>query len=254
MSAIRVERRGRIATLTLDRPPLNVLDLETLAALRGAVAGLAGDDGLSVVVVRGAGERAFSAGVAVADHSRENVPEMLERLHGAIRALAELPAISIAAVGGHCLGGGMELALSCDLVVADAGARFAQPEVELGCFPPVAAALYPARIGSARTLDLLLTGRGLDAAEAHRLGLVARLAAPGELDAAVERLAGEIAARSAPVVRLIKQAVRRGRDLPFLEALAATERIYLEELRPVADMEEGVAAFLAKRPPVWRHE
>lgn len=260
MSAILLDRDGRRATLTLNRPPLNILDLDLLARLDEVLAGLRADEDLTILFLRGAGGRAFSAGVAVEDHATDKVGGMLDGIHGAIRRLRELPAITVAAVSGHCLGGGMELALSCDLVIASEDARFGQPEIDLGCFPPAAAALYPGRIGVSRTLDLLLTGRTLGALEAERLGLIDRLIGrPGEvgagdeLTAGIESLAAELAGKSAAVVRLIKRAVRAGRDLSFPHALAATERIYREELCGIADMKEGIAAFLAKRRPVWKH-
>lgn len=249
-----LDRDGRtaaIATITLNRPPLNILDIPTIARLGEAVSELADDRDLQVVVIRGAGERAFSAGVSVQDHTPDKVGPMLESLHGAIRKLRDLSAVTVAAVRGHCLGGGMELALACDLVVATEDARFGQPEIELGCYPPVAAALYPSLIGPGRTLDLLLTGRTLSCEEAERMGLVARRVS--DLDEGVAKLTAEITARSAAVVRLTKKAVQAGRDRGFSEALAESERLYLEELCPTADMEEGIAAFLEKRRPVWKH-
>lgn len=248
---VLVDRDGRTATVTVNRPPLNILDIPTIARLGEVVSELAEDKELQVVVVRGAGERAFSAGVAIQDHTPDKVGPMLESLHGAIRKLRDLPAVTVAAVRGHCLGGGMELALACDLVVATEDARFGQPEIELGCYPPVAAALYPSLIGPGRTLDLLLTGRTLSCEEAERMGLVARRVS--DLDEGVAKLTSEIAARSAAVVRLTKKAVQAGRDRGFSEALTESERLYLEELCPTADMEEGIAAFLEKRRPVWKH-
>jgi cyclohexa-1,5-dienecarbonyl-CoA hydratase len=253
MQPIESGRDGRTATLTLNRPPLNVLDLEALTALRDALGELASDNELIVVFLRGAGGRAFSAGVAVEDHTPERVGAMLAGLHESIRRLRALPAITVAAVGGHCLGGGMELAMACDLVIATADSRFGQPEVELGCFPPVGAALYPARLGSGRALELLATGQAIDAERAERLGLVQRLLPAGALADGCERLAAELTGKSAPVLRLIKRAVAAGRDLPFAEALAACERLYLDELTPLDDMREGVAAFLEKRRPAWKH-
>jgi len=243
----------RTATITLNRPPLNILDIPTIAFLGEAMSELAADPDLQVLVVRGAGNRAFSAGVAVQDHTPDKVIAMLETLHGAIRRLRDLDAITVAAVQGHCLGGGMELALACDLLIAEDGARFGQPEIELGCFAPVAAALLPPRLGAGRTLDLLLTGRSLNSEEAERLGLITRRVPEGRLEATMAALVAGIIARSAPVTRLTKKAVRAGRDLPFDEALAETERIYKEELLPLEDLEEGVAAFVEKRKPTWRH-
>ncbi|MFL6201415.1 MAG: enoyl-CoA hydratase/isomerase family protein [Thermoanaerobaculia bacterium] len=246
-----LERDGRTATVTLNRPPLNILDIPTIARLGQAISELDRDEDLQLVVIRGAGERAFSAGVAVQDHTPELVGPMLESLHGAIRKLRDLSPVTVAAVQGHCLGGGMELALACDLVIATEDARFGQPEIELGCYPPVAAALYPSLIGPGRTLDLLLTGRTLTCEEAERMGLIARRV--GDLDEGLAKLTSEILAKSAAVVRLTKKAVRAGRDRGFSEALAESERLYLEELCPTADMAEGIAAFLEKRQPVWKH-
>ena len=246
-----LERDGRTVTVTLNRPPLNILDIPTIDRLGQIVSELDRDEDLQLVVVRGAGDRAFSAGVAVQDHTPELVGPMLESLHGAIRKLRDLSAVTVAAVQGHCLGGGMELALACDLVIATEDARFGQPEIELGCYPPVAAALYPSLIGPGRTLDLLLTGRTLTCEEAERMGLIARRV--GNLDEGLAKLTSEILAKSAAVARLTKKAVRAGRDHGFAEALAESERLYLEELCPTADMAEGIAAFLEKRQPVWKH-
>ena len=250
---VLLERAGRTATLTLNRPPLHILDLATLNRLNEAIARLAVDPDLQVVVLRGAGERAFSAGVAVQDHTPDKVREMLDGLHGAIRGLRDLPAVAVAAVQGHCLGGGMELALGCDLVLATDDARFGQPEIELGCYPPAAAALYPRLLGTARTLELLLSGRTLSCEEAERLGLVTWRVEAGGLDLGIARVLADLTAKSAAVTRLTKRAVSAGRDLPFDAAIEETEQIYLQDLCATADMEEGLAAFLEKRKPVWQH-
>lgn len=252
---VRCRRDARTATLLVDRPPLNVLDLETLDRLDRALAGLAADPDLQVVVVAGGGERAFSAGVAVEDHTPDKVERMLTTFHRALGRLTALPAVTVARVHGHCLGGGLELAASCDLVIAAESAGFGQPEVDLGCFPPWAAATYPAKIGRAATLELLTTGRRLSAGEAARLGLVHRVVPDDELERATGELVAAIAAKSAAVTRLIKRAVAAGdhRGGGEAAAIAACERLYLDELCATEDMEEGLAAFLAKRPPSWRH-
>jgi cyclohexa-1,5-dienecarbonyl-CoA hydratase len=249
--SVRLERDGRTATLTFDRPPLNILDLELLARLEARCSELAGLDDLQVVFVRGGGEKAFSAGVSVADHTPDKIDRMLVGFHGALRRLRDLDALTVALVDGHCLGGGMEVALCCDLVVATPRSRFGQPEIKLGCFPPVAAAWLPRRIGPGRTLELLLTGRLFDAAEAERLGLVH--AVVDDLAAHARRLAEAVTSQSAAATRLLKRAVRAGEELPFDPALAEAERIYLRELAASTDMHEGIAAFLEKRPPAWQH-
>lgn len=250
---VQLEIQGRRATLTIDRPPLNILDLATLAELDQAIDRLAPAPELALVVVRGAGPKAFSAGVAVPDHTPDKIERMLALFHRACVRLAALPALSIAQVQGHCLGGGMELAGSCDFVVAAEEARFGQPEIELGCFPPLAAAFYPRRYGTAWTLDLLTTGRIVSAAEAERHGFVSRLVPRENLENAVEELATAILAKSSAVLRLTKRAVHAGETLPGPTALAECERLYLEELATTADMTEGLGAFLGKRRPEWRH-
>ncbi len=255
MSApIRLDRRQRAASLVLDRPPLQILDLDLLAELDGALAELAGDSELQLLVLAATGGKAFSAGVSIQDHTPERIDRMLLSFHGALVRLRDLDALTVAAVDGHCFGGGMELATACDLVFATERSRFGQPEIRLGCFPPVAAALYPRRIGSGPTLELLLTGRTLEAAEAERLGLVHRRCADGAaLDEQLSALEAAVTAQSAAVTRLTKRAVRAGEAQPFRSALARAERLYLDELARTRDMHEGLAAFLEKRPPRWSH-
>ena len=138
-NAIALEHQGRKATLLIQRPPLNILDLSTLRSLRSCLGELMVDPDLQLLILRGAGDRAFSAGVAVEDHTEDKVPDMLQEFHGAIAILRDMPAVTLAVVHGHCLGGGMELAAGCDLVVASRESRFGQPEIKLGCFPPLAA-------------------------------------------------------------------------------------------------------------------
>ncbi|HXT23092.1 MAG TPA: enoyl-CoA hydratase-related protein [Thermoanaerobaculia bacterium] len=250
---IGLHRDGRMATLTLSRPPLNILDLATLQQLERGLGALTRDAGLDLLVVRGGGERAFSAGVAVQDHVGDRIGPVLQAFHGAIRLLRDLDAITVACVRGHCLGGGLELALACDLVVASDDATFGLPEITLGCYPPVAAALLPRWIGRPRALDLILTGRTFDAAEAERLGLLTRRVPAGELDAACAELTAALEGKSGVAMRLAKRAVRAGEEQPFGPALTEAERVYLEELVKTADMHEGIAAFLGKRKPQWKH-
>lgn len=250
---VEVTRDGRAATLVFDRPPLNVLDAALLGELEAALAALAADPP-QLLVVRGGGERAFSAGVAVEDHTRERVEPTVRSFHRALLALRRLPSIALAVVRGHCLGGGMELAAACDLVVADETARFGQPEIGLGCFPPFAAALYPRLVGGKLAAEVLLTGRPLSAKEAWQMGFVNQVAPAGEAARVAGEMAADVLARSAAVTALTKRALAAGEDEEaFARALGECERLYFEELARTADMEEGVAAFLERRAPEWRH-
>ncbi len=251
--SVRLELDGRRATVTLDRPPLNVLDEPALDALESVFRVIADHGGVHVVTIVAAGTRAFSAGVAIEDHAPGRIEAMIERFHRALGRLLDLDAVAIAAVQGHCLGGGLELATACDLLVATDDARFGQPEIALGCFPPFAAAWLPRRIGPARANDLILTGRTLDIDEAERFGIVSRRAATGTLQAAVDRLVEELLAHSGAALAAAKRALRAARTQPYSEAIAESERIYRDELATTEDVGEGVVAFLAKRPPRWRH-
>ena len=243
-----VEERLGALWLSLERPPVNVLDIPTIHALDAALAAAAPRRDLKSVVLRSAIEGTFSAGVEVRDHARERVGEMLTAFHSVFQRIDALPQATIAAVDGRCLGGGCELALFCDFVLATPRASFGQPEIDVGCFPPVAAALLP-RIAGRRAMEMVLLGEPLSAAEAERAGLVTRVVEDADAEAAT--LAARLSAKSGSVLALARRAVRRGGHGGFAIALAEMERIYRDELLPTADVEEGVRAFLEKRKPRW---
>lgn len=251
--SIVLEHHDRVSRLTIDRPPLNILDLATIRELSRVLSDLTCRRSLQVLIVTGSGERAFSAGVAVEDHTPDKVATMLKQFHDAITTLRDIPAATLAVVQGHCLGGGMELAAGCDLILASDDATFGQPEIKLGCYPPLAAALYPSLIGDKRTADLLLTGRSISCQEACEIGFVSRSAERAEMSNAVQELVESLISQSLAVTRLTKRAILAGRNLGFPDALAECERLYLEELVRTRDMHEGLAAFIDKRSPDWDH-
>lgn len=244
-------REGGVGRLVLDRPPVNVLDLAMMEALQSALAEAAVDRGLKVLAVSGSG-RAFSAGVDVADHTADRVGRMLELFHGAIRRLMALEVPVVALVHGATLGGGCELALACDMILAREDLKLGQPEIHLAVFPPVAAALLPRLIGHQRAMDLILTGRTLGAGEALQMGLVSRIFTVAEFETGAAAMLADLAARSGPALRLAKRAVTDGADRPFAAALERAEHLYLTDLMRLPDAHEGIAAFMEKRPPVWK--
>ena len=248
---VRVEDDGTVARVVLARPPLNVLNLEMVSQLNRALTGLRKSGNLRALVLSAEG-RAFSAGVAIEDHLPDRVGAMLPAFHDVFRNLRALPVATIAAVQGAALGGGCELACFADFVIAAEGATFGVPEVKLASFPPVAAVHFPRRIGVARTLQLVLTGDTLSARDAERMGLVDKVVAEGALPEAVDAVAGKLREKSAPALRLARRAVLQA-DAGFEAALAAAERLFLEELMQTADAAEGLQAFLGKRPPAWLH-
>jgi cyclohexa-1,5-dienecarbonyl-CoA hydratase len=251
--AIRSERSGSVLRLTLDRPPLNVLDIPMIEALAAAMDAAAADKDLAVVHIRGAGAKGFSAGVDVADHTPERIRPMLHAFHRIFRTMNRMDPVTVAEVFGACLGGGCELATLCDVAIAAEDAKVGQPEIELACFPPVAAAAFGWLAGPKRALDLVLTGRIVSGREAERIGLVSRAVPAADLARETEAVVSTLASRSRPVLALTKRALRACHPGAFEKSLAEAERIYLEELVATEDMAEGMAAFLAKRRPEWRH-
>lgn len=238
---------GAKARITLRRPPANVLDRALIAELDAALERVAAS-GASVLVLESADPRNFSAGVAVQDHAPEVVAETLRSFHALFRRLYAAPFVTIAKVRGRCLGGGCELALFCDLVIAADTASFALPEISLGCFPPVALSAFPYRFGRA-AVELVLSGEPVSGIDALRSGLVSRFVPRDELDEHVEGLADALAAKSRPVLALTARTLRSVWSPGFERALDDAERTYLEGLVPLADYREGMAAFLEKRPP-----
>src|SRR5205807_5303045 len=200
LETIQLRIEHRTAWLTLDRPPLNILDIAMMESLNAALErALAKSD---LVVFQGAGVKAFCAGVDVADHAPKRVDKMLSAFHGVFRRLAVADCLTIAAVHGYCLGGGMELATFCDSVLATESAQFGQPEVKLACLPPVAMVTLPRLIGMRAAVHVILTGNQIGAAEACRLGLVTRVVPDAELPAAVDNLVAQLRALSPAVLRL----------------------------------------------------
>lgn len=250
---LTVERSGRVARIIWERPPLNVLDLGLLRELEQALEACAADASVDVVTLQGAGERTFSAGVEIRDHTREKVPQMLDAVHGVIRQLLALPQASVAVVRGACLGGGCEIASSCDLIIASETSSFATPEILVGCYPPVAVARFASLIGYHRAAEMILTGRRFSAREAQAMGLVNRVVGDNDFDGGVKALLDELLGKSGAVLRLALKGLRELSLRGFAEALKRSEQIYREELLRTEDVEEGVKAFLEKRPPQWRH-
>jgi cyclohexa-1,5-dienecarbonyl-CoA hydratase len=248
------ERRGATTRLTINRPPLNILDLATLRELNGRMGAATEDPSVKLIEIRGSGERAFSSGTEIRDHFPERAPEMLAEFHALVRAFLYAPRPTLAVVRGQCLGGGMELAMASDFILASEDARFGLPEIKLGAFPPVAAALLPCRIPEKIALEMILTGEIFSAEDACRWGLVNRVERAETLDAAVEKFSNTLLSRSPHVLALARKATRLASRESFESALREAERIYMEELLPCGDAVEGLRAYLEKRPPVWKDE
>src|SRR5688500_3013918 len=228
MPKIRVSADENAYRITLSDPPLNILDIAMLEELRDVIAAVRSDR--HCLIIDAAGEKAFSAGASVQDHIGDRVVTMLKYFHDCFRILAKLDLVTVALVRGAAIGGGCELALACDFVLASDRARFGQPEINLGVFPPVAAYQLSRQTSPRKGLELLLTGDPIDALTAERLGLVNAVFPLAEFDASADEWLHRIYRQSASSVRFAKKAFRLAQAADFEDRLARVERLYLEEL------------------------
>lgn len=242
-----------LATLSIDRAPFNVLDIPTMIEINSALDRCQKDAAVRLLLITGSGEKAFSAGVEVADHTPDKVDLMIESFHGIFRRLQAVPVPTVAAVNGAALGGGMELAIACDMIVAAAGAKLGQPEIKLAVFPPIAAVLLPRLVSKARAMEILLGGENFSAEEGLAMGLVNRVFPRASFAVDTQAFLAPFLNLSGVALASTVRAIRAAAGKPFAEALDAAERIYLNELMATDDAKEGLNAFLEKRKPVWRH-
>lgn len=250
LARLTVDISGPVARLVLRNPPLNVIDIPMMEELVYALAALETRSNVSVIVLSGDG-KAFSAGVDVAAHTPDKVETMLAKFHAAVRALLASKQVTVAAVHGHCLGGGAELAMVCDMVCTTASAQWGFPEIKLACYPPVACTALAALVGQKRAVELILTGRIIGGMEAARIGLVTRAVPDEELSSAVDNTVGELIRLSPAALALTKKATYTWDAMHFDKGLARAEKIYSEELMKTADAQEGIRAFMEKRAPNW---
>ncbi len=244
----------RVARIRLNRPPLNIFNIAMMQQIGSALNECAQRRELVAIVFASAQEcRAFSAGVAVEEHVEDTVYQMLDHFHAIFRTLEQIARPVIAIVDGPALGGGCELVAACDIVIASERARFGQPEIKLGVFPPVAAVLLPSIIGDKRARELIFTGEMIEAGEAARLGLVNHVVPSSDLEAKTTEVLSRLRELSSMALDGAKKALNLGRGHSLDETLKAVENLYLHELMKTHDSGEGVRAFMEKRKPVWRN-
>jgi cyclohexa-1,5-dienecarbonyl-CoA hydratase len=250
-SRIAVTIEPPVARITLHHPPLNVIDIPMMGELATALAEIEGRPDISIVVMSGS-EKAFSGGVDVAAHTPDKIQEMLTKFHAVIMALVGSRKVSVAAVCGHCLGGGAELAMVCDLVLTAETASWGFPEISLACFPPVAATGLAALVGQKRAAELILTGRTFDGVEAQKLGLANYATRDAQVETKMRVVLEHLAKLSPAALGVTKKAIYAWDSMHFDKGLARAEKVYLEELMQTEDAREGIAAFLEKRAPKWK--
>lgn len=247
---ISIEIARRVAHVALSSPPLNVIDIPTMDQLAETLSDIESRDDVAAILLSGE-RKAFSVGVDAAAHTPDKIEEMLTKFHGVIRSLVATKKITIAAVHGHCLGGGAELAMVCDMVYTTESAQWGFPEIKLGCYPPVACTALAALVGQKRATELILTGRTISGKEAAEIGLATRAVADDQLENVVTECIQHLSELSPTALGITKKASYAWDSMHFDKGLARAEKIYLEELMKTADAQEGIRAFMEKRQPQW---
>ncbi len=252
---ILVTRDQRVATITLNRPDaLNALNSQVMAEVTDAATDLDHDPGIGAIIITGAGGKAFAAGADIKEMAALSFADVFEAdFFAAWNRLAAVRTPLIAAVNGYALGGGCELAMMCDILIAADTAKFGQPEIKLGVLPGMGGSQRLTRaIGKAKAMDLILTGRTIDAAEAERTGLVSRVVPAATLLDEANTVAATIAAMSRPAARMAKEAVNRAFETTLAEGLLHERRLFHSAFA-TDDQTEGMTAFIDKRPPEFKH-
>ena len=253
MQFLNIEVSEGVARITFNRPKHNVLNIEMMNELNSQLDSLAADSDLKCLVLLGDGP-SWCAGVEVADHKPEMVDDMIAVFNGIFERIERLDVPVIAGVHGACMGGGMEVAIACDIVVAAKSALFGQPEIKLGFFPPYAAVRLPQLVGPARAIEICTTGKRYTADEALQMGFVGHVADDEQFPQVLEKMIKEIQMCSPLIIRLNKRAVKQHMGLDFQTALNGAGHLFLNELMKTEDTLEGIRSFEEKRKPEWKNK
>jgi cyclohexa-1,5-dienecarbonyl-CoA hydratase len=253
LTHLEFKKADGVARITLNRPKFNMMNIGMMDEINGLLEGLVNDQDLKCVVIDAAGKH-FCTGVEVGDHKPDKVDDMIATFNRIFELFEQIDVPLIAMVQGFCLGGGMELAIACDVIVADKGASFGQPEIKVGFFPPYAAVRLPQLVGPAKAVEICTTGKFYSAPEAQILGMVAHVAEDGRLAETAENIVKEIQANSPLIIRLNKRAVRRHLGMNFKQALEGVSDLFLNTLMKTEDTLEGIASYEEKRKPVWKNK
>ncbi|MEW5806989.1 MAG: enoyl-CoA hydratase-related protein [Acidobacteriota bacterium] len=243
--------KDHVFTITLNRPPLNILNVEMMDELSGVL--FQADSEETKLIVLTATGKAFCAGVDVSEHRGDLAKKMIASFHRIFRVMEEIRSPILAAVNGIALGGGCELAIACDMIVASERAKFGQPEIKVGVLPPIAAIMIHGIISLKRGYEFLLSGDPLSAEEAWHAGFINKVVKADLFEEELQNFVKRFSSLSLPVLRLTKKSIKASQRRSFSDALSEVEMIYLQELMKTEDAEEGLRAFLEKRDPRWKN-
>jgi len=249
---VKVRADGEVARLTLDRPDPNLLNERMLCELAAGINTLGERPNIKLIILDSAA-KAFCGGIELGEYTQRRVFQLLDAFQGAFIAMLDTAKPILVIVNGPAFGGGAELAALGDLVIATPRARFAQPEIKLGVFPPLAAAILPYLLGPKQALELVLTGETMSAERARELRLVNWLVPEDELQKKVEEICAKVTAQSAPVLTMAKKAVMGSLGLPLRDGVRNSMKVFLNELAELEDSQEGLRALVEKRAPKWKN-
>jgi cyclohexa-1,5-dienecarbonyl-CoA hydratase len=249
---VKVNIVGEVAHLTLDRPDHNLLNERMLMEIGAGINTLGERSTIKLIVLEAAG-KAFCGGIEIGEYTQRRVFQLLDAFHGAFSAMLDTSKPVLAVVNGPAFGGGAELAALSDLVIATPKARFAQPEIRLGVFPPLAAAVLPYILGPKQALELVLTGEAISAERARELGFVNWLVSEEEMPKKVEDVISRVTAQSGPVLTMAKKAILGSLGLPLRDGVRNSMKVFLNELADLEDSQEGLRALVEKRAPKWKN-
>lgn len=250
---IKLDTTDGVKRITFNRPKHNVFDIEMMKEINAELSASMSEADLKCIVFLGEGP-SWCAGVEVGDHKPAMVDAMIAEFNGIFERTEKLDIPLIAGVHGNCLGGGMEMAIACDIIAASEKASFGQPEIKLGFFPPYAAIRLPQLVGPAKTIEICTTGNIYPAADAKDMGFVSHVFPEAEFEKGLEKIVGNIAKCSPLILRLNKRAVKQHLGLGFEQAIRGVGDLFLNELMKTEDTLEGIASFEEKRKPVWKNK
>ena len=249
---VKYRIEGSVARMTLNRPDHNLLNESMLRELSDGISFVAERDDIKLIVLDSAC-KVFCGGIDVGEYTSERVFQMLDAFHSVFAQILETSKPVLCVVNGPAIGGGAELAAFGDLVIATPKARFAQPEITIGVFPPLASTILPFLVGPKVALELVLLGEPVAAERALELGLVNRLVPEAQLEATVKDLIARITSHSGPVLTMAKKAILGGMGLSLRDGLKNSMNIFLNELYRLEDSQEGLRALVEKRKPNWKN-
>jgi len=249
---VKVRVEGDVGHLTLDRPDHNLLNERMLSELAGGINSLGDRNNIKLIILDSA-VKAFCGGIEIGEYTQRRIFQLLDAFHGAFTAMLDTSKPLLVVVNGSAFGGGAELAALGDLVIATPKAKFAQPEIKLGVFPPLAAAVLPYLLGPKQALELVLTGETMSAERARELGLVNWLVPEDGLQKKIDEVTAKVTAQSAPVLTMAKKAIMGSLGLPLRDGVRNSMKVFLNELAELEDSQEGLRALVEKRAPKWKN-